>query len=159
GPHAACLELGPLAPDAAELLLSHRPCAPSGPRRRRLLREAGGNPLAVVELAAGSAAMWPGERYPVTERLEKLYAAQVPRGSRRLLTLMSAADAAEWGSVLRAHPADHTPALNQAVRAALDQAVRAGLLDDGDQPDFRYPLIRSALYQATPVEDRRAAHL
>ncbi|MEW9553246.1 AAA family ATPase [Nonomuraea sp. NPDC050783] len=157
GTGVAEVELGPLPADAAELLASRQPNPPAGPLGRRLLRQAGGNPLAVIELAAmtGATALWPGEHFPVTERLERTYAtllARVPPAAGDLLVLMAAADDAEWPAVLRAAPGDRSH--------ALAEAERAGLLDlGGDRPAFRYPLIRSALYQATPFERRRAAHL
>ncbi|MEV0387195.1 AAA family ATPase [Nonomuraea sp. NPDC050643] len=155
------LWLGPLPSDAAELLLSLQPGAPEGTSARRLLREAGGNPLAIIELAraagswTGAVAYRPDEPLPLTERLEKLYAAQLadlPPEARDLLVTMSAADDGERSAVLNAPP----PGPAQALAVAVDAGL-VTLADDG--PAFRYPLIRSAVYRSVSFEERRRAHL
>src|SRR5690606_39133538 len=90
------LTLGPLDDaDAARLLRSR--AAPLHPAtRRRVILEAGGNPLALVELprALTSAEERAGDRLPVvlrlTDRLRTMYAARVealPRPTRHLLLL------------------------------------------------------------------------
>ncbi|MCT9929624.1 AAA family ATPase [Planotetraspora sp. A-T 1434] len=156
------LRLGPLGDDAAGALLDRQPDPPARTLARRVLSQAGGNPLAIIELAKvagakmGRAAFWSAETFPLTERLEQVYAmhlAELPRQTRELLLLLSTADGAEWRAVLAAASGAVPP-------TALEPAERAGLVSrDGSGPSFRHPLIRSAIYQAASVEARRTAHL
>ncbi|MEV5463738.1 ATP-binding protein, partial [Streptomyces cellulosae] len=75
------LLLGPLSEQAAAELMDAQPHAPTGRTRRELLRQAHGNPLAVIELcrAAGrdGAGALPGGGLPQTERIQELYAARL----------------------------------------------------------------------------------
>ena len=149
------LALEPLEIRTATELL-HRAAPDLAPAmRRRVLAEAAGNPLAVVELARvvplTDAA---GERLApppptLTTRLEQAFAAelvQVPPGAR-LLMLAAALDGRAPLSELIAA----TTAVNSApvTVADLDPAVEARLLEvDGGRVVFRHPLIRSAVRQA-----------
>lgn len=149
------LRLEPLAPDTATALL-HRASPDLAPAiRERVLAEAAGNPLAVVELArVVPLADAAGERLApppptLTTRLEGAFATeldQVPSAAR-LLMLAAALDG-------RA-PLSELIAATTAVSAApvtvadLDPAVEARLLEvDGARITFRHPLIRSAVRQA-----------
>ncbi|MEV7007960.1 LuxR C-terminal-related transcriptional regulator [Streptosporangium sp. NPDC051022] len=137
----ATLALGPLPADAAERLLSLQPSPPAGPRRRRLLHQAGGNPLAIIELAKLADPLWAGT-VPVTERLLRLYEAQLlelPRATRDLLMLMASDERFDLPA------AAETPGLTRR--------------DERGRPAFRYPVIRSAVYQAASLTARRTAHL
>jgi len=42
--------------------------------------------------------------------------------------------------------------------ADLEPAENAGLIHLGDEPGFRHPLVRAAVYHEAPASDRRAAH-
>jgi DNA-binding CsgD family transcriptional regulator len=149
------LRLEPLAAEPAIELL--RRAAPDlAPLiRDRVLAEAAGNPLAVVELArVVPLADAAGERLApppptLTTRLEQAFAAdldQVPPAAR-LLMLAAALDGRAPLSELLAAAA----AVNRGpVEVAdLDLAVEARLveLEDG-RVTFRHPLIRSAVRQA-----------
>lgn len=149
------LQLEPLPAQAATALL-HRASPDLAPAmRERVLAEAAGNPLAVVELArVVPLADAAGERLSpspptLTTRLEQAFAAELdelPPGAR-LLMLASALDGrAPLSELLAAATAvNHAP----VVIDDLDPAVEARLVEiDGGQVVFRHPLIRSAVRQA-----------
>lgn len=92
---------------------------------------------------------------PLTDRLEAIFAAdlpELPSITRELLLLAAAAESAELPVILsaagdRATPDDWLP------------AERAGLVRlDADRIRFRHPLIRSAVYQAATYTERHTAH-
>ncbi|MFI0976931.1 helix-turn-helix transcriptional regulator [Streptomyces sp. NPDC021093] len=157
------LRVGPLPEWAAQSLLARlRPDA--APQvRERLLREAGGNPLALVELSAalspeqlGGLAALP-EELPLTERLQRLF-------RFRATGLL-----AEPGNALLLCAAEHEGDLAVILRAAQDAeramddlsvATSLGLTTlDQERVRFRHPLARSAVYQGAPLAERRAAHI
>ncbi|MEU5126702.1 helix-turn-helix transcriptional regulator [Streptomyces mobaraensis] len=157
------LRLSPLEADAARSLLTHLLPEAAPAVRERLLREAGGNPLALVELSAalspeqlGGAAALPDE-LPLTERLQRLFRC-------RATSLL-----AEPGNALLLTAAEGDGDLAVIVRAAgdteralheLSAAATAGLVSlDPERVRFRHPLVRSAVYQGAPLSERRAAHL
>ncbi|MCQ0018124.1 hypothetical protein [Actinomadura madurae] len=101
------LELDPLDEAAAGRLLDAQPGELSGRLRRRILQQAGGNPLALVELARAAASDRVGldaalaGPLPLTERLERIFAralAGLPEAARRSLLLLAAADDADPAS-------------------------------------------------------------
>lgn len=154
------LELGPLDSAAANRLLDRQPTPPTGRTRVRILEEAAGNPLALVELAHATAVRNPEGSsvegpLPVTDRLERIFAghaANLPEPTRRVLLLLAAADAADAQAAAMG--------LAEADDKAWDPADRAGLVrQDGSGIVFRHPLVRSAVYHAAPFEERRQAHL
>ncbi|MFF6815983.1 AAA family ATPase [Streptomyces sp. NPDC012403] len=154
------LELGPLDAEAANLLLDRQPTPPTGRARVRILQEAAGNPLALVELTHATAIRHPEGSgvqgpLPVTDRLERIFAghtADLPEPTRRILLLLAAADAADAPAAAVGLP--------EADDEAWVPADRAGLVrQDGSRISFRHPLIRSAVYHAASFEERRRAHL
>jgi DNA-binding CsgD family transcriptional regulator len=159
------LHLDGLDRDASiELLDTLAPGLPPSVRER-LVGEAVGNPLALVELPAalaseqlaGTAAL-PG-LLPLTERLERAFTAQadaLPDATRSQLLIAALNDSGELDEVLRA-----SAVLEGATDAihALEDAAAARLIDlDARELRFRHPLVRSAVAQAASDEDRRAAH-
>jgi DNA-binding CsgD family transcriptional regulator len=84
----------------AARLLDSLAVPPQGRTRRQVMRQAGGNPLALVELARAAATRSLAEEpvgleLPLTERLEQLFAADLdalPEPTRRLLLLAAVAD-------------------------------------------------------------------
>ena len=125
--------------------------------RRRIVDEAHGNPLALRELGvldfAGGFAML--DSVSVPRRIEDQYLTRLrglPRATQRLV-LVAAADPVGDSALLAR--AAHT--LNLDV-GALELAVDAGLLDIGAGVRFRHPLLRSAVYRAADVDERRAVH-
>ena len=126
--------------------------------RRRILEEAHGNPCWLY----GNSARWISQggfampdSVSVPRRIEDQYLSRLrglPRVTQRLL-LVAAADPVGDSALLAR--AAHTLNLDMG---ALELAVDAGLLDIGAGVRFRHPLLRSAVYQAAEVEQRRAAH-
>jgi DNA-binding CsgD family transcriptional regulator len=126
--------------------------------RRRILEEAAGNPLALIELPAAAADL--GARtpqsgpLPLTARLEQAFASRLTTlgtDVQRLL-LLAALDEIDLPELSRAagRPVGPTD-LAQAVDAGL------GTLDSGGFR-FRHPLIRSAVQQAATAAQLRSAH-
>ena len=133
--------------------------------RERLLEDAAGSPLALIELPAAlrsehldGGALLPS-RLPLTARLERAFAAQgsgLPSATRSLLLAAAADDADVLGEVLNAATimegeAVTTDAFTPAIAADL-VAIR------GTQLRFRHPLVRSAIYQTASLTERQAAH-
>ena len=157
------LRLTGLDEQAAGQLLDARAPNLDSVLRRRLLEEAAGNPLALVELplawqdaGAGPAqAAW----LPLTTRLEHAFVSRTRQltPTTRALLLMSAVD--EEGRTVDVRRAAASMSSAGVGAAALAPAVEAGLVDVDDQHvRFRHPLMRSAIYQAAGVHERHAAH-
>ncbi|GAA4078245.1 helix-turn-helix transcriptional regulator [Actinomadura miaoliensis] len=160
-PGLAELRLSGLAPEAAAALLDRHPLAPAV--RYRLLAEAGGNPLALLELpvalaAEGGSAFAPGA-LPLTGRLQLAFHGQVsrlPEPCQSLLLVAAADETGELAVILRA-----AAALGAGVEDLIP-AERAGLVVRGDADDttirFRHPLVRASVYQRAPLAQRLAVH-
>jgi DNA-binding CsgD family transcriptional regulator len=158
------LPLTGLAEPAAAALLEARAPGLDLAHRDRLLSEAAGNPLALVELPKSVRPGHPadgltGPLLPLTARLERAFAAQesgLPETTRAVLLAAAANDGTALPEVLGAA----SVLADTAVTAdALLPAIAAGLLETGETgPQFRHPLIRSAVYQAASLTQRRAAH-
>lgn len=156
------LTAGPLDRAAAGLLLDAQPHPPKGRVRSQILRQAAGNPLALIELTRAFARDPAGrdigsvDTLPVTARLERLFAADLPtlpKSTRRVLLLASAAGTERLSDVLHAAPGlEGVQVWRPAEEAGL---VRV----EGGQVRLRHPLVRSAIYQAASFAERREAHL
>ena len=172
------LALGALAPPTAAALLDSRsPGLPAGVRER-FLREAAGNPLALVELPIAHGRLGAGDAgdagwLPLTTRLEQAFAARaldLPALTRTALLVAALNDGPLLSEVLAAAAvqadaaADHgtAPAPHAARALAVDvlvPAVSAQLVEiDETQLRFRHPLIRTAIRQHASVSQRQAAH-
>lgn len=129
---------------------------PSG-NRSRILAEAAGNPLALLELPR---ALADGGReadpLPLTDRLRNAFEdhlGRLPPAARTLLLVAAAEGTGELTPILRA------AATLGASLADLDTARAAGLVEvTGRTLAFRHPLIRAAVQHAAPLAMRRAAH-
>lgn len=131
------------------------------PVRERIIDESGGNPLALMELAAAFSAQ---ERVadfhvgplPVTGRVQDAFRTQIdalPPATRLVLLVAAADDTASLAVILRAGDLLGTSA------ADLEPAERHRLiLLAGDALTFRHPLIRAATYQGAPHSLRIAVH-
>ena len=130
--------------------------------RERLLEDAAGNPLALLELPAGLShgqltgrALLP-DAIPLNSRLQAAFSQRVKRlpDSTQAALLLAAAEAdGEPAIVLRA-----AAALGLASES-LDAAERAGLIDaSAERLSFRHPLVRSAVYESATLAERRRAH-
>jgi hypothetical protein len=149
---------------AASALLETRMSALAPFVRERLLEEAAGNPLALLELPAALKATQLGGTeplppwLPLTTRLERVFGERVSRlpEPTRTLVLVTALDTGELAEALEAATLLHGAPLSEE---ALEPAVVAGLaqLDDA-LIRFRHPLVRSAVCQAAGSVRSRAAH-
>jgi len=129
--------------------------------RDRIIAEAGGNPLALLELphgmtAAGLAGGFglPGAG-PLSGRIEDIFRrrlAPLPATTQRLLLLAAAEPTGD--PVLLWRAADR---LGIGAGAA-DAAKSGGLLVVGARVTFRHPLVRSAIYRSASLQDRRKVH-
>ena len=157
------LELRPLDDDAAGQLLSARFPELVAGTRERVLAEARGNPLALLELppvlrhagVAGRPGLPPV--LPLSRRLQGLFAAQVeglPAAAQRLL-LLAALDAT---GDLRILDALGKSSDGLAELAAAERAELVHVDADTHRLAFRHPLIRSAVVELAAEADRRQAH-
>ena len=129
----------------------------------RLVQETGGNPLALLDLpgllAPHQILAWTHspEPFPVASLLEEAFCRSVrklPRATRAAVTLLSVLGPVPVGVF------EQVLALEGLTLDDLDAAQEARLIIvDHDQPGFRHPLVRSAVYQTCPVGWRRRAHL
>jgi DNA-binding CsgD family transcriptional regulator len=152
-------ELAPLDEEASTELLGERfpMLAPSV--RDRLLTEAQGNPLALLELppALSGRARTAGEAMPaalpLSRRLQSVYAARIealPARTQDELLLASLDATGEFDVIRRA--ADD-PSLTD-----LQPAEDAGLVELTDRVAFRHPLTRSAVVGLATGAQVRDAH-
>jgi DNA-binding CsgD family transcriptional regulator len=125
-------------------------------RRYRILAEAAGNPLALLELPRALADSGREDPLPLTDRLRNAFESQLgglPAPARTLLLIAAAEGTGELAPILRA------AASLGASLADLDTARAAGLVEvTGSTLAFRHPLIRAAVQHAAPLAMRRAAH-
>jgi DNA-binding CsgD family transcriptional regulator len=156
------LHVGPLPPDAARALLASAVAPPlDAAVRERLLAEAAGVPLALVDLPkaltpdqlAGLAAL--PQPLPVSDRIRRRFAASLaalPAATRTFLVLAAAGPQASgtmlWSAAGR---------LGIAPDAATP-AEAAGLVRIGDRIAFLEPLARLAVYDAASIAERRRVH-
>jgi DNA-binding CsgD family transcriptional regulator len=149
------------AVDARVLLASVIPGRLDEPVRDRIIAESGGNPLAllelphgvtVAELAGGFGVAGP---LALAGRIEQSFLrriARLPGLTQRLLLVAAAEPVGDPALLWRA-------AGRLGIGAdAVAPAEADGLLTIGARVIFRHPLVRSAVYQAAPVGDRRIAH-
>lgn len=156
------LEIGGLADDDARALLDATVRLPVDERiKLRILAEAQGNPLALLELPKGldpadlAGGFGPTAAASVSGHIEASFLRQLePLGprTRRLLLIAAAEPLGDpvllWraAGMLGTGPAD--------ASAAAD----AGLLEIGPHVRFRHPLVRSVVYRAASVRERREVH-
>ena len=146
---------------ARALLRSAMPGAIDDRVRERILAEARGNPLALLELHTGQTPAELAGGYglaevrPLIGRIEGRFTAQLdalPPASRQLLLIAAADPMGDATLLLRA-----AKRLGLGVEDAAP-AEAAELIMIGNQVHFRHPLVRSAIYRAATLSDRRRAH-
>jgi len=156
------MELGGLAESDARDLLSSAVLTPSdASTRRRILAEARGNPLALLELPRGLTTAQVASGFEqsavggtpgrVEAGFRRRYAGL--RAGSRLLLLIAAADPTGDASLLWRAAARLGLGADDAAAAE-----SAGLITIGRDVRFRHPLARSAVYGSAPPDDRRRAH-
>jgi DNA-binding CsgD family transcriptional regulator len=154
------LVVGGLDLDAARHLLG-----PHTSLSRATWAATAGNPLALLELAVTGAPGLPVEPVRLSTRLVHAYErrlAGLPEATRQALLLVAVAGSAD-DAVAEAlaeqgldlgdlDPAEEADLLGAEDRATTDDRAR------GAGPQFRHPLIRSAVYHAAAPGRKRAAH-
>lgn len=141
---------------AAELLRSAVPRLLDGQVRDRIIAEAQGNPLALLELPQEIASGFGSPAsYPLPARLEESFRMRLnllPPELRQLLVIAAAEPVGDPQLVKRA-AARLGNTTNAMATAAADDLVRFGA-----RTRFRHPLVRSAIYRAAPAEELRNVH-
>lgn len=146
--------------DARALLSSVTPGRFDDQVRDRILAEARGNPLALLELPRGLTTAEPDDETGTEDRL----AGPVERGFlRRLRTLapgtqrlLHLAAAEPVGDVVVLRRAAQVLGIDLAAAAA--EAEAAGLVTLRSMVRFRHPLVRSAAYRSASPQERQDAH-
>jgi DNA-binding CsgD family transcriptional regulator len=151
-----------LAGDQAQLLLDATITGPLDQRvRARILGEARGNPLALIELPRGlSPAELAGgfglpDARPLASRIEHTYLQRVqslPRDTQLLLLTAAAEPVGDLSLLWRA--AERL----QIGGEAGPPAEGAGLIKLDARVRFPHPLVRSSIYRASDPSDRREVH-
>src|SRR5262249_17998947 len=152
----AALAVAPLSdPQARSLLAAALPAPLDGAVRNRIVAEARGNPLALLELAAGGGAggVAGGVALPApgAAGVETLFNRQVddlPAEARRLLLLAAAEPLGDPALLRRA--AD-TLGLDAAA-AGVCEAAR--LLELDTHVRFRHPVLRAVVYRSAAPPER-----
>jgi DNA-binding CsgD family transcriptional regulator len=127
--------------------------------RDRIVAEAAGNPLALIELPRGFtthdlAGGFALPDAPLSGRIEASFRQRVeplPASTRRLIVLAAADPVGDTGLLWRA-------AATLGIEPDAGPAERAGLLRLGARVTFSHPLARSAVYRAASEDQRREAH-
>jgi DNA-binding CsgD family transcriptional regulator len=147
--------------DARALLSSVISGRLDDPVRDRLVAETRGNPLALVELPRGrsTAELAGGFALPgagtLPSQIEDHFRHRIvalPEATQRLMLLAAADPVGDATLLWRA------AATLCVERQAAEPAAGEQLLDVGAQVRFRHPLVRSAVYRAASLTDRRAVH-
>jgi len=150
------LDVERLSPPAAAELLDQRAPELHPVLRARVLAEAAGNPLALVELAR-TAPEWATRLTPslptLTARLEQAFASRLndlPLEARRALLAAALDSRASLDEIAQA---------SAASVSALEPAVESGLVEVQDGAvRFGHPLIRSAVRQAASAAQALAMY-
>ena len=147
--------------DARALLMRAVPGRVDDRVRDRIVAETRGNPLALLDLPRTmSAAELAGgfellSAADLPRHLEEHYLqlnAELPEATQQLLLLAAAEPIGDATLVWRA-------AYGLGLEgSSLAPAEDAELIEVGTRVRFRHPLVRSAIYRAAAVSDRRAAH-
>lgn len=162
------LALQGLSEAAARALLDERAPWLTADVQARVLAEAAGNPLALIELpiawrARGGDAL--ADALPLTARLERAFALRwttLPPATATLLLVAALNDSESLGETLDAATCLAAPAaapVRGPQLADLAPAEAAGLIElDAPRLRFRHPLVRSAIRQAAGSVECLRAH-
>ncbi|MDP9495944.1 MAG: AAA family ATPase, partial [Actinomycetota bacterium] len=158
------MHLAGLDQDAAAALLDAQEVELTTAVRVRLLENAAGNPLALLELL--TALQLSPDRVdllsplvPLTTRLERAFAgrmSELPADTRTLLRVAAVDDGGILAEILAAASVVEGTTLGVD---SLSPAISQRLVEIGDvELRFRHPLVRSAIYAEATVPDRHSAH-
>jgi DNA-binding CsgD family transcriptional regulator len=154
------LRLEPLSAADAGLLLDGLPRPPRGRARQQVIAQAGGNPMALIELAKvivddpTASRRWAAEPLPLTDRMSAVITsrfAALPEQARAALLLAAVADGPDLSTAASHGAGPDARALAPAEQLGLVKVDRTGL-------QFSDPLVRSAIYHSAPFAQRAAAH-
>ncbi|GAA4606305.1 LuxR family transcriptional regulator [Actinoplanes octamycinicus] len=158
------IRLDPLLPEDAIALLAEVAPTLSVTLRQRILDEAAGNPLGLVELGravsrSGAGALLPAW-LPLSTRVERTFSglvAELPLATRALLVIAAHDDGDDLDELVAACRRMTGDDIGPDV---IEPAVATRLVqvDDRFRLRFQHPLLRSALYQSTAPAERRRAH-
>jgi DNA-binding CsgD family transcriptional regulator len=147
--------------DARALLESVLPARLDEHVLDRIVVETRGNPLALLELPRGltptqlAGGFGLPAAVPLSASIEESFRrrlASLPGDARRLLLVAAADPVGDTALVWRA-------AQQLGIPESVAEAVEAeGLLELGARVVFRHPLVRSAVYRAVGLKERRAVH-
>jgi hypothetical protein len=147
--------------DARTLLESVLPAPVDERVLDRIVVETRGNPLALLELPRGLTPTQLAGGFglpvavPLSASIEESFTrrlAGLPGDARRLLLVAAADPVGDTALVWRA-------ARQLGIPESVVEAVEAeGLLELGARVVFRHPLVRSAVYRAAGLKERRAVH-
>lgn len=154
------LQVSPLGDDTAAALLQTTRPGLHPAVQHRIITEAAGNPLAILELQRGitsdqqSGADALPAPLPLTARLRRLFAQRVsslPAPTRRLL-LLAALDHGAGAALMRviAASADDLEPAESSALVSVDRSRR--------RVTFAHPLVRAAVVDLASPHERRAAH-
>jgi DNA-binding CsgD family transcriptional regulator len=158
------LRLAALDDGSAQALLAVSAPAMKSDLRRRVLEEAGGNALALIELPRALAedpsdAIATAVPLPLTERLERAFAdrlSDLPTATRSILLVAALDEGADLDDILAAASLLESGATSLVDIAPAEAAGLASI--NGRSLRFRHPLVRAAIYQAAAASDRQTAH-
>jgi DNA-binding CsgD family transcriptional regulator len=156
------LRIEPLTPHDARTLLESVLPAPLDERvLDRIVVETRGNPLALLELPRGLTPTQLAGGFglpvavPLSASIEESFTrrlARLPGDARRLLLVAAADPVGDIALVWRA-------ARELGIPESVAETVEAeDLLEVGARVVFRHPLVRSAVYRAAGLKERRAVH-
>jgi hypothetical protein len=154
------LHLEPLSAADAGRLLDAQTRPPRGRARAQVLAQAGGNPMALIELAKvvaddpAASRRWAAEPLPPTDRLSAVITARfaaLPGQAQTALLLAAVADGADLAAAASHGAGPDARALAPAERLGLVKVDRTGL-------QFSHPLVRAVIYHSAPFAQRAAAH-
>jgi DNA-binding CsgD family transcriptional regulator len=146
--------------DARELLESVLPARLDEHVLDRIVLETHGNPLALLELPRGMTPIQLAGGFglpavPLSASIEESFTrrlARLPGDARRLLLIAAADPTGDPAVVWRA-------ARQLGIPESIAETVEADdLLELGVRVVFRHPLVRSAVYRAAGLKERRAVH-
>ena len=146
--------------DAVELLSSEIPGRLDKEVAQRVVAEAHGNPLALLEFgrmarSVGGASGFAISTNTLPSRIEDGFRRQVealPAPAQQFLLLAAADPVGDPGVLARA------AAVLGITTVDAEEAEDAGLLDLGSVVRYRHPLVRSAVYRSASPSRRRRAH-
>ncbi|MGW0194411.1 ATP-binding protein [Nonomuraea sp. NPDC003201] len=141
--------------DAKVLLTTRSPFPLDDQVRDRLVAEAHGNPLALLELPRAGGFV-PPDGSSVPTRIEYGFRARLAGLSAEARLLLIVASADPTGDPGLLWPA--AGQLNLDVTPASAEADATGLVEFGARIRFCHPLARSAVYRAADAVERRSAH-